>query len=91
MGHKFILCIIDEVMNYVIMVSIYQSKAEEIGEVLIEYIITKYCIPNCIIMDQNSVFMLSLMNYLFNKFNIKIKTVAPFNHQSFNHLHDNRS
>ena len=26
--------------------------------------------------------MLSLINYLFNKFDIKIETVAPYNHQS---------
>ena len=55
-GHKFILCIIDEVTNYLIMVPLYQSKAEEVGEALIEYVITKYCIPNCIIMDQDSAF-----------------------------------
>ena len=60
----------------------YQSKVEEVGEVLIEHIITKYCIPNCIIMDQDSAFMSTLMNNLFSKFNIKIKTVAPYNHQS---------
>ena len=29
-GHKYILCIIDEVTNYLITVPIYQSKAEEI-------------------------------------------------------------
>ena len=27
-GHKFILCIIDEITNYLIMVPIYQSEAE---------------------------------------------------------------
>ena len=32
-------------------------------------------------MDQDSTFMSSLMNYLFTKFNIKIKMVAPYNHQ----------
>ena len=42
----------------------------------------KYCIPDCIIMDEDSAFMSSLMNYLFSKFNIKIKMVAPYNHQS---------
>ena len=63
-GHKFILCIIDEVTNYLIMTPVYQSKAEEIGEALIEHIITKYCVPNCIIMDQDSTFMSSLVNYL---------------------------
>ena len=81
-GHKFILCIIDEVTNYLITVPIYQSKVEEVGEALIEHVITKYCIPNCIMMDQDSAIMSSVMNYLLNKFNIKIKMVAPFNHQS---------
>ena len=33
-------------------------------------------------MDQDSVFMSSLMNYLFRKLCIKIKTVGPYNHQS---------
>ena len=33
-------------------------------------------------MDQDSAFMSSLMTYLLSKFNIKIRTVAPYNHQS---------
>ena len=86
-GYKFILCIIDEVTNYLIMVPMYWSKAEEVGEALIEHVITKYCVPNCIIMDQDSTFMPSLMNYLFSKFNIKIKMVAPYNHQSLQAEH----
>ena len=32
-------------------------------------------------MDQDSASMSSLMNYLFKKLDIKIKTVAPYNHQ----------
>ena len=80
-GHKFIFCIIDEIMNYLIMVPIYQSKAKEIGKGLIEHVGTRYCVPDCIIMDQDSAFMSSIMNYFFNKFDIKIKTVAPYNHQ----------
>ena len=86
-GHKIILCIIDEVTNYLITVPLYQSKVEEVGEALIEHIITKYGIPDCIIMDQDSTFMSFLMNYLFSKFNIKIKTVAPYNHQSLQAEH----
>ena len=81
-GHKFILCIIDEVTNYLFMVPILQARSEEIGEALIENIITKYCIPEYIIMDQDSTFMSSLMTYVFDKFNIKIRTVALYNHQS---------
>ena len=81
-GHKFILCIIDEVTNYLIRVPICHAKSEEVGEALIENVIAKYCIPDCIIMDQDSAFMSSLMSYLFRKFEIKVKTVAPYNHQS---------
>ena len=44
-GHKFILCIINEVTNYLITVPIYHSRSEEIGDALIENIISKYCIP----------------------------------------------
>ena len=65
-GHKSILCIIDEVTNYLITVPIYQSKAEEIGDALMGHVVTKYCIPDCIVMDQDSTFMSSLINYLFN-------------------------
>ena len=35
-GQIFILCIIDEVTNYLITVPIYPAKSEEIGEALIE-------------------------------------------------------
>ena len=51
-GHKFILCIIEEVTNYLITVPIYQARSEEIGGALIENMITKYCIPEYIIMDR---------------------------------------
>ena len=62
-GLKFILCIIDEVINYLIAVPIYRAKSEEIGETLLQNVITKYCIPEDIIMDQDSAFMSSLMTY----------------------------
>ena len=41
-GHKFILCIIDEVTNYLITVPILLARSEEIWEALIDNIITKY-------------------------------------------------
>ena len=68
-------------MNYLITIPIQHSRSEEVGEALIEHVISKLCAPNCIIMDQDSTFMSTLMNYLFKKLNIKIKTVAPYNHQ----------
>ena len=35
-GHKYILCIIDEVTNYLITIPIHQAKSKEIGNALIE-------------------------------------------------------
>ena len=90
-GHKFILCITDEVTNYLITVPIQHSRSEEVGEALIEHVISKFCAPDCIIMDQESAFMSTLMNYLFKKLNIKIKTVAPYNHQSLQAEHGIKS
>ena len=90
-GHKYILCIIDEVTNYLVTVPILQVRSEEIGQALIENVIMKYCIPEYIIMDQDSAFMSSLMTYLFHRFVIKIKIVAPYNHQSLQAEHGIKS
>ena len=90
-GHKYILCVIDEVTNFLITVPIFQARSEEIGEALLEHVITKHCIPDYIIMDQDSAFMSSLMTYLFHRLNIKIKTVAPYNHQSLQAEHGIKS
>ena len=49
--------------------------------------ITKYCIPEYIIMDQDSAFMSSCMTYLLAKFNIKIRTIPPYNNQSLQAEH----
>ena len=70
---------------------LYQAKFEEVGEVLIENIKTKYCILDCITMDQGNAFMSSLMNYLFTIFNVKIKTITPYNHQSLQAEHGIKS
>ena len=56
-GHRYILCITDEVTNFLVTVPIFQARSEEIGEALIENVITKYCIPEYITVDQDSAFM----------------------------------
>ena len=90
-GHKFILCIIDEMTNYLITVPIHHLRSEEVGEALIEHVISKFCAPHCIIMDQDSAFMSTLMNYLFRKLNVKVVTIAPYNHQSLQAEHGIKS
>ena len=74
-----------------IAVPIHQSRSEETGDALIESVISKYPVPNHIIIDQDSAFMSSFMNYLFKKLDIKIKTVAPYNHQPFHAEHGIKS
>ena len=66
---------------------LYQAKSEEVGEALIEHVISKYGTPEYIMMDQDSTFTFSLMNYLFKSLGIKIKTVGPYNHKSLQAEH----
>ena len=64
-GHWYILCIIDEMTDYLITAPLYQARSEEVGEALIENVISRFGMPEYIMMDQDSAFMSSLMSYLF--------------------------
>ena len=90
-GDRYILCVKDEVTNYIITAPVKQAKSEEIGEILINSVFSKYCVLDYIIMDLDSAFMSSLMSYLFRKLGIKIKTVAPYNYQSLQAGHGIKS
>ena len=88
---NYILCIIDEVTNYIVTAPVKQVRSEEVGEILIHSVFSKYCVLDYIIMDLDSAFMSSLMSYLFKKLGIRIKTVAPYNHQSLQAEHGIKS
>ena len=90
-GDRYILCIIDEVTNYIITIPVKQAKSEEVGEALINNVFSKYCVPDYMIMDLDSAFMSSIMSYLFKRLGIKVKTVAPYNHQSLQAKHGIKS
>ena len=81
----------DEVTNCLVTAPLFQARSEEVGEALIENIITKYGTPEYMIKDQDSVFMSSLMNYLFQVLGIKIKKVVPYNHESLQAEHGIKS
>ena len=72
-------------MNYAYLI------VEEIGDALIENVITKILCTRQHNNGSNSTFMSSLQNYLFKKLDIKIKTVAPYNHQSLQVEHGIKS
>ena len=90
-GHQYILCMIDEMTNYLITAPMYQARSEEVGEALIEKAITKFGTPDYMMMDQDSAFMSSLMSYLFKKLGITIKTVDPYNLKSLKAEHGIKS
>ena len=66
-GHKFILCVIDEVTNYPITIPIHQAKSEEIGDALIDNFISKYGIPEYMIMDQDNTFHVYSFELIYSK------------------------
>ena len=90
-GHCFILCVIDELTNYLITAPLSQARSEEVGEALIENVISKFGIPDYMMMDQDSAFMLSLISYLFKKLENTIKMVGPYNHKSLQAEHGIKS
>ena len=90
-GQQYILCIIDEVTNYLIATPLYQARSEEVGEALIESFVSRFGTPEYIMMDQGSAFMSSIMSYLFKRLGIKIKTVGSYNHKSLQAEHGIKS
>ena len=90
-GHWYILCMIDEMTNNLLTTPLYQARSEEVGEALIENIISNFGTADYMMMDQDSVFMSSLMSYLFKKLGISIKTVGPYNHKSLQAEHGIKS
>ena len=90
-GHLYILCMIYEMTNYLITAPLYQARSEEVGEALIENVISKFGTPDYMMMDQDSAFMSSLMSYLFKSLGINIKTVGPYNHKPLQAEHGIKS
>ena len=90
-AHKFILVDIDEVTTFMVTIPIFMSGPEETGDALIEHEFRQYSIPECMIMDQGSAFMSTLINYLFKKLRIKIQTIVPCNQQSLQAEHGIKS
>ena len=66
-GHWYILCVIDEMTNYLITAPLYQARSEEVGEALIKNVVSKFGTPDYMMMGKDSAFMSSLMSYLFKK------------------------
>ena len=64
-GHRYILVVIDEATNFMITFPIHQPRPEGIRDALIEHVFSMSSIPEYMIIDQDSVFMSTLIKYLF--------------------------
>ena len=75
---------LDKVRNFLITVSICQSKSEEMGDALIENVKSKICVADYSLRQCIHV----IINELFTQESwYKIKTVAPYNNQSLHAEH----
>ena len=74
-----------------VTIPFYQARSEEVGDALIEHMLSTYSMPNCMVIDQDSAFMFKLINYSFKKFGSKIKTISPYNHPSLQVEHGIKS
>ena len=70
---------------------ICQARSEEIGDSLIDNVISKFGIPEYLIMDQDSSFMSTIMSCLFRRLNIKIKNGSSIYHKSLQAKHGIKS
>ena len=53
-GHWYILGVIDEMTHYLITAHLDQARSEEVGEALIENVISRFGMPEYMIMDQKA-------------------------------------
>ena len=72
---QFTLCVMDEVINYLVTIPVYQSRSE-VGNIIIKNLRTKLGCPEIMISDQNNAFMSSLITYSLKRLDIKIEIMV---------------
>jgi hypothetical protein len=80
--YKFILVLLCEVSNYVILAPLRSTTAEEVCEALIQNLFCYFGTPTHIICDQDPAFLANLMQYMMKQYDIKMLTIGPTNHKS---------
>ena len=90
-GYKFILVLICELSNFLIVSPMQNTKAETACKCLKDNLIGYFGVPTQIITDQDPAFMSSIIQYMFQQFQIQLITVGPTNHQSLKAEHGIKS
>jgi hypothetical protein len=88
---KFILVLLCEVSNYVILTALQTTSATEVCEALINKLFAYFGTPTHIICDQDPAFLSSIMQYMMQQYDIKMFTVGSTNHKSLQAEHGIKS
>ena len=81
---KFIPLLADEVKNYLMTITLYLETLHKVEESLINHLFYKHCPFLYLIFDEDHAFLSSVMQYIYKRLVIKMKTISPDNHGSLN-------
>jgi hypothetical protein len=81
-GYNFILVLICETSNMLVVAPLKTRQTPEICQALIDKAIGYYGVPTHIICDEDPAFTSGLAQHMYQHFDIQLLTVGPTNHQS---------
>jgi hypothetical protein len=90
-NYNFILVMYCEMSNFVVARPLRAIKTEEVCRNLIQNCFAYFGIPTHIICDQDSTFMASVTQFLYEQCDIKVKVVGTTNHKALKAEHGIKS
>nr|CAD2208261.1 unnamed protein product [Meloidogyne enterolobii] len=82
-GYKYVLMIVDSFSKWMAPIPLRNQLAGTVTDALINHIITKFGVPECIVSDQGTQFMSTVFKEVAELFGIRLHTTTPY-HQSAN-------
>ena len=64
---------------YLVTIPLYKGKSHEIGETLTNHVFCKDGPQSYLIFNEDQAFLSSVMQYVYKRIDIKIKTINPYN------------
>ena len=81
--HKFIFVIVDEVNNYLVTIPLYRGTSDKTSEACINHVFCIHGPPSYLFFwDKEQAFLSSVMQHIYKRLEIKIKTTSPYNNFS---------
>ena len=67
--------------NNGISIPLHFIKLTEVGKVIIGHVNCKHGVPNYLILNEDAAFLSNLMQCIYKKLSIMIRTISPYNHK----------